>query len=126
TLTIGHLNILSAAFAVMLIGLGDYGVLWVTHYEQRRRFGDDPASATRDTAGQVGPSILVAAFTTALAFFAAMLADFRAVAELGWIAGWGVLFCALACFTVLPALLMIFDRRQQRWWGGEVVRWRVR
>src|SRR5205807_3945404 len=46
------------------------------------------------------------------AFFAAMLADFQAVAELGWIAGCGVLLCALACFTVLPALLMIFDRRQ--------------
>src|SRR5207245_7895641 len=40
------------------------------------------------------------------------LADFQAVAELGWIAGCGVLLCALACFTVLPALLMICDRRQ--------------
>ena len=30
TLTVGHLNILSSAFAVMLIGMGDYGVLWVT------------------------------------------------------------------------------------------------
>ena len=49
--------------------------------------------------------------TLALAFFAAMLADFQAVAELGWIAGCGVLLCALACFTVLPALLMLFDRR---------------
>src|SRR5262249_31941417 len=27
--TVGHLNILSATFAVMLIGMGDYGVLWV-------------------------------------------------------------------------------------------------
>ena len=41
-----------------------------------------------------------------------MFADFRGVAELGWIAGCGVLLCALACFTVLPALLMIFDRRR--------------
>ena len=40
-----------------------------------------------------------------------MLADFQAVAELGWIAGCGVLLCAFACFTVLPALLMLFDRR---------------
>src|SRR5262249_54949230 len=37
TLTVGHLNILSATFAVMLIGLGDYGVLWVMRYEQARR-----------------------------------------------------------------------------------------
>src|SRR5262249_39346432 len=45
------------------------------------------------------------------AFFAAMLADFQAVAELGWIAGSGVLLCALSCFTVMPALLTLFDRR---------------
>jgi predicted RND superfamily exporter protein len=40
-----------------------------------------------------------------------MLADFQAVAELGWIAGSGVLLCALSCFTVLPAMLCVFDRR---------------
>jgi hopanoid biosynthesis associated RND transporter like protein HpnN len=111
TLTVGHLNILSATFAVMIIGLGDYGVLWVTRYEQRRRLGDTPHEATRQTAVHVGPSILTAASTTALAFFATMLADFRAVAELGWIAGWGVLFCALACFTILPAMIRLTDRR---------------
>src|ERR1019366_9321760 len=36
---------------------------------------------------------------------------FKAVGELGWIAGCGVLLCAFACFTVLPACLMVFDRR---------------
>src|SRR5206468_1543751 len=37
TLTVGHLNILSSAFAVMLIGIGDYGVLWVTRFGQERQ-----------------------------------------------------------------------------------------
>jgi hopanoid biosynthesis associated RND transporter like protein HpnN len=111
TLTVGHLNILSATFAVMLIGMGDYGVLWVTRYEQYRAAGADVRTALRRTAAGGGPSILTAATATALAFFAAMLADFQAVAELGWIAGSGVLFCALSCFTVLPVLLMLFDRR---------------
>ncbi len=36
TITVGHLNILSATFAVMLIGLGDYGVLWVAQYDECR------------------------------------------------------------------------------------------
>ena len=39
TLTVGHLNILSSAFAVMLIGIGDYGVLWVTRFGQERQAG---------------------------------------------------------------------------------------
>ncbi|MCI0380947.1 MAG: MMPL family transporter, partial [Gemmataceae bacterium] len=111
TLTIGHLNILSSAFAVMLIGMGDYGVLWVTRYGEERRAGLDIAQAMRKTALHVGPSILTAATTTALAFFAAMLADLQAVAELGWIAGSGVLLCALSCFLVMPALLTLWDVR---------------
>lgn len=112
-LTIGHLNILSNTFAVMLIGIGDYGVLWVMRYEHARRMGADVPSALRQTAVRVAVGNLTAAATTALAFYAAMLADFQAVAELGWIAGSGVLLCAFACFTVLPAMLILFDRRPQ-------------
>src|SRR5262245_8593274 len=111
TLTVGHLNILSSAFAVMLIGMGDYGVLWVTRFGQERKAGADLQTAMRTTALSVGSGILTAALTTALAFYATMLADFKAIAELGWIAGSGVLLCALSCFTVMPALLAIFDFR---------------
>jgi hopanoid biosynthesis associated RND transporter like protein HpnN len=111
TLTIGHLNILSATFAVMLIGMGDYGVLWVMRYEQARRQGADVRTALLHTTTHVAVGNLTAASTLALAFFAAIFADFKAVAELGWIAGCGVLLCAFACFTVLPSLLMLFDRR---------------
>lgn len=114
TLTVGHLNILSAAFAVMLIGMGDYGVLWVTRYGQERKDGADLATAMGNTARSVGPSILVAGVTTALAFFATMLADFKAIVELGWIAGCGVLLCALACFIVLPAMLALWDGRRSK------------
>jgi hopanoid biosynthesis associated RND transporter like protein HpnN len=110
TLTVGHLNILSATFAVMLIGMGDYGVLWVTRYDQERQNGADIRAALRTTGASVGHGILTAGTTAALAFYATMLADFQAVAELGWIAGSGVLLCALACFTVLPALLVVTRR----------------
>jgi hopanoid biosynthesis associated RND transporter like protein HpnN len=112
TLTVGHLNILSSAFAVMLIGIGDYGVLWVMRFVHERRAGAAPAEAMRTTGLRMGPSILTAAATTALAFYAAMFADLKAVAELGWIAGSGVLLCALSCFVVMPALLALFDFRR--------------
>ncbi len=110
-LTVGHLNILSATFAVMLIGMGDYGVLWVMRYEQARHQGADVRTALLHTTTHVAIGNLTAAGTLALAFFAAIFADFKAVAELGIIAGFGVLLCALACFTMLPAALMLFDRR---------------
>jgi hopanoid biosynthesis associated RND transporter like protein HpnN len=120
TLTVGHLNILSATFAVMLIGMGDYGVLWVMRYEQARRQGMEVRAALLHTTTHVAIGNLTAASTLALAFFAAIFADFKAVAELGWIAGCGVLLCALACFTVLPSLLMLLDKRSFNTAGGKI------
>ncbi|WP_439628086.1 MMPL family transporter [Gemmata sp.] len=110
TVTVGHLNILSSAFAVMLIGLGDYGVLWVARYDEARTRGASVEEALRGTALHAGPSIVTAAATTGLAFFAVMLADFRAVVELGWIAGSGVLLCAASCIVVMPALIVVAER----------------
>jgi uncharacterized protein len=112
TMTIGYLTIISATFAVMLIGMGDYGVLWVMRFQEERKRGLDIPAAMRRTAERAGPSIFTAAATAALAFYATMLADFQAVAELGFIAGSGVLLCALACFTLMPALLAVMHRRQ--------------
>jgi len=112
TITVGHLNILSATFAVMLIGLGDYGVLWIAQYDEARRRGEGVEEALQSTALHAGPSIITAAATTGLAFFAVMLADFKAVAELGWIAGFGVLFCAASCVMLMPALIVVIERRR--------------
>jgi uncharacterized protein len=112
TITVGHLNILSATFAVMLIGLGDYGVLWVAQYDRARRKGASVHDALMHTAAHAGPSILTAASTTGLAFFAIMLADFKAVAELGWIAGSGILLCAMSCLFLMPALLVIVEGKE--------------
>ncbi len=113
TVTVGHLNILSATFAVMLIGMGDYGVLWVARYGEGRKLGMTVEDAMKHTAEHAGPSIITASLTTSLAFFATMLVDFKAVAELGWIAGCGVLFCAVSCLTLVPAALALLDRGRE-------------
>jgi hypothetical protein len=73
--------------------------------------GRNVRDANRNTAGSVGPGILTAGGSTALAFSAAMFVDFQAVAELGWIVGSGILLCALSCLIVMPAMLAITDRR---------------
>ncbi|HVW01728.1 MAG TPA: MMPL family transporter, partial [Planctomycetaceae bacterium] len=61
-------------------------------------------------AQHVGPGIITGSVTTALAFFCALLTDFLGVAELGVIAGGGILLCALAAFIVMPALIAVADR----------------
>jgi hypothetical protein len=104
----------------MLIGMGDYGVLWVARFDELRRQGESVEEALRQTAVQVGPSIITAATTTALAFFAIMFADFKAVAELGWIAGSGLILCALSCLVLMPALVVLVERKAARTAGASL------
>jgi hopanoid biosynthesis associated RND transporter like protein HpnN len=112
TLAVGHLNILSVSFAAILIGLGaDYAVHYLTHYLDHRKNGEDVVTALVSTSKHVGTGITAAAVTSALAFFSAVLTSFLGVAELGVIAGGGILLCAGLTFIVLPALIVLADKR---------------
>jgi len=111
TASVGHLNILSVTFTVTMIGVGiDYGTYYVGRYLEQRRKGMDCEDALLETSGRVGPGILTGAITTAVAFFAAAMTSFVGVAELGMIAGGGIMLCCAAELLVLPAVLAIVDR----------------
>ncbi len=111
TLTIGHLNILSVSFAAILIGLGiDFSIHYLARYLELRHENEMLRPALLATSGSVGTGIVTAALTTALAFFCASFTPFLGVAELGIIAGGGILLCALATFLVLPALVSLSDQ----------------
>jgi hopanoid biosynthesis associated RND transporter like protein HpnN len=111
TVSVGHLNILSVTFAVTMIGVGiDYGTYYVGRYLENRRRGVGCDAAILETSGTVGPGILTGAITTSVAFFSASLTSFMGVAELGLIAGGGILLCCAAELLVLPAVLAIVDR----------------
>ena len=111
TVSVGHLNILSVTFTVTLIGVGiDYGTYYVGRYLELRRQGLGCDDALLDTSASVGPGILTGAITTAVAFFSAALTSFVGVAELGMIAGGGILLCCAAELLVLPAVLALVDR----------------
>ena len=113
TLAVGHLNILSISFGVILIGLGiDFGVHYVARYLQLCSTIRRSDRALVETARGVGPGILTGAVTTAIAFLSAGLTEFTGVAELGMIAGGGILLCLVAALTVLPAMIHLADRRR--------------
>ncbi|MGE0607099.1 MAG: MMPL family transporter [Pirellulales bacterium] len=110
TLAVGHLNILSVAFTVTLIGIGiDYGVYYVSRYMQNRESTDSTRDALLDTTRAVGPAIATGAITTSIAFFAAGFTEFTGISELGIIAGGGILLCAIAELFVLPATILLVD-----------------
>ncbi len=118
TVAVGHLNILSVSFGVLLIGLGiDFGIHYIARYLQLRRTIPDPKQALLETSSSIGPGVLAGAITTALAFFSAGFTSFTGVVELGVIAGGGILLCAVAMLWVLPAMIAICDRRR----GGDQI-----
>ena len=111
-LIVGHLNILSSAFGAILTGLGiNYGIYIVARYLQLRESNHTVEEALLETAGTVAPGIVVGMIATAVSFYMAGFTEFVGVAELGIVAGGGVLLCWLAAMTVLPALIYLSDRQ---------------
>lgn len=111
TLVVGHLNILSSAFGVVLVGLGiDFSIHYVAAYLDFRRKGVAVQPALLETARTIGPGVVTGAVTTSAAFFCAGLTEFTGVCELGIVAGWGVLLCLLATIVILPPLIALCDR----------------
>ncbi|MGE0433395.1 MAG: MMPL family transporter [Planctomycetota bacterium] len=112
-ITIGALNVLSSAFAVVLCATGvDFGIHLGSAYEHRRSLGWTREDAVLGGFASVGRGVISGTLTTAAAFLASIVADFQAIVELGQIAAAGMVFCAIAMFTVLPALLLIFEPRE--------------
>src|ERR1017187_9372251 len=114
TLSVGHLNMITVTFAVMILGLGvDLGIQFIARYEEELKKSPERADAVRMTIHHTGPSIITAGVTNAAAFFAMGLSGFRGVIELGIIAGGGMLFATVATITVLPALLLMVHRKDE-------------
>jgi hypothetical protein len=110
TLAVGHLNILSSAFGAILVGLGiNYAVYYVARYLQLREAGYEVRPALLGTAGSVGSAITIIAVTTAIAFYMSGFTEFTGVAELGLVAGGGILTCWLSAMTLLPAVIYLAD-----------------
>lgn len=108
TLAVGYLNLISVAFAVLFIGLSiDFALHVCVRYRELLSRGGGPADALREAARRVGGSITICAATTAIGFYAFLPTDYAGVAELGLIAGTGMLISLVSNLTLLPALLCL-------------------
>ena len=105
-LIFGHVNVLTGAFAAVLLGLGiDFAIHLLNLYLGGCQ-NYDQATALHLALTQSGRAILMGGLTTALAFFALSISSFRGFQELGIITGIGILACLAAMLVVLPALLV--------------------
>ena len=114
-LSIGHLNMISVAFAVLFIGLGvDFGIHFTLRYREALAANSDHARALERASRDVGSSLVLCAFTTAIGFYAFIPTGYVGVAELGMISGTGMFISLFASLTVLPALMSIGVRADRQ------------
>ncbi len=105
---VGHLNLISVAFAVLYIGLSvDYTIHFCLRYKELIQQSTSHASALQQAASDVGSSLVLCSITTAIGFYAFIPTVFEGVAELGLISGTGMFISLIANLTLLPALLSL-------------------
>ena len=111
----GHLTLLSAFFASILFGLGiDFAIHLLGHVEELVAAGRSETEAVPRAVAHLAPGLATGALTTAAIFFSMLACGFRGFAELGAIAGAGLLLCLIATVTVLPALLVLVHPKPGR------------
>ena len=114
TLAIGHLNLLTVTFATILMGLGiDFGIHFLYRYDEERAKTADILAAMQATMRGAGYENLTGAVSTALAFYVLAFTDFTGIAELGIIAGSGILLCYLSMMLILPSLIFLTEDKNK-------------
>lgn len=104
----GHLTLVSAFFFSILFGLGiDFSIHLMGRVEELEDTGVPRERALVDAARFLGPGLGTGATTTALSFFVLMASGFRGFAELGGLAGVGILVALFATIALLPATLVL-------------------
>ncbi len=105
---VGALNLISVAFFVLFIGLGvDFGLQFCVRYRAERHDYGDLRVGLRSAARKAGVPLALAAVATAVGFASFVPTAYRGLAELGQIAGCGMIIAFLTSITVLPAHLMV-------------------
>ncbi len=104
--TVGELNLISVAFAVLYIGLGiDFTIHLTLRYREQTLLSNK--NPLQQATSLMLRSLILCAITTAIGFYSFMPTDYDGVAELGWIAGSGMFISILFTLTLLPALISL-------------------
>lgn len=112
---IGTLNLVSVGFGVLFVGIAvDFALQFAVRFREARHDVRDVGEALRLTARRAGGAILVAALATAAGFLAFVPTEFGGVAELGLIAGAGMLIAFFCTMTFLPAAITVFRAHDER------------
>ena len=124
-----RLNLISVAFIPLFVGLGvDFGIQVSVRFNAERHAGAAPMEALTRMAAAIGAPLLTAAAAVFLALAAFLPTAYVGIAELGVIAGMGMIIAFVLNITLLPALLMLLHPHEPKhdvaWHGAAPIdRW---
>ncbi|MHC4872614.1 MAG: efflux RND transporter permease subunit, partial [Planctomycetota bacterium] len=111
-LLFGKLNMISCAFAAVLIGLGvDYAIHIYNRYVEERCSGNDVETSFINSLNYTGRGVFIGMLTTSMSFFALKVTRFSGLSQFGVLAGTGLALALPAMVFVLPALVVWRSKR---------------
>lgn len=107
-----NLTPMTAVIGAILAGLGvDYSINFLARYELHRTGGFDPRQAAQQTLVELSPPLAAAWATSVLGFLAIGCSSVRALRDFAILGSLGLLGAFLATLAILPAMLVLTDRR---------------
>jgi hopanoid biosynthesis associated RND transporter like protein HpnN len=104
----GAFNVISVAFIALFVGLGvDFGIQFCVRYRAERHENDNLDLALRRAGDGVGNALTLAAAATAAGFFSFLPTSYSGVAQLGLVAGMGMIVTYALSIMLLPALVKL-------------------
>ncbi len=104
---------LTATMGALIIGIGtEFTIIMMERYFEEKEKGLPKQEAMVKTVSKIGKPILASALTTIGGFSALILSDFLILREFGIITILNIFFCLLSSLVVLPALIIILDRKK--------------
>src|SRR3569623_418666 len=90
----------------------NYAIVLMSRYEEERARGNNAERAMANAVNGTWRATAVAALSASVAYASLMVTSFRGFYQFGVMAAVGAVICWLTTYSVLPAMLLLWDRRK--------------
>ena len=121
---LGEVSYITKALAAVLqLGVTlDYSIfLWHSYKEMKEQYPDDHKEAMAVAIGNTLTSVVGSSITTVAGFIALCFMSFTLGLDLGIVMAKGVIFGVIGCVTILPSLILTFDRALEKTMHREIM-----
>ena len=115
--------ITKALAAVLQLGVTlDYSIfLWHSYKEMKEEYGDDHKEAMAHAIASTITSVVGSSITTVAGFLALCFMSFTLGLDLGVVMAKGVVLGVIGCVTILPSLILTFDKALEKTMHREIM-----